>query len=189
MRATFALLVDHRVHNFMRKLAVEIQARYRTGLQAAVLPAHITLKLPFRVTGLAGLEAYFDRLAASIEPFEIALTGLELQMTILEGAEQGVLWLEVEESPTLRGLHNRINEELASRFQDTQAPFDGPDYRFHATVALGGQPPDVYRRIYAEYRDLDVHLRYTATHIAMFYSPDHAQPDQFITCKILPLGV
>ena len=41
MRAAFALLVDHRVHNDMRKLAVDLHARYGTGLLAAVLPPHI----------------------------------------------------------------------------------------------------------------------------------------------------
>jgi hypothetical protein len=32
MKATFALLIDHHVHNVVRKLAVEIHHTYHTGL-------------------------------------------------------------------------------------------------------------------------------------------------------------
>jgi len=33
MRVAFALLVDHKTHNFMRKLAVDIHTRYQTRNQ------------------------------------------------------------------------------------------------------------------------------------------------------------
>jgi 2'-5' RNA ligase len=188
MRAAFALLVDHRVHNAMRKLAVEFHARYGTGLLAAVLPPHISLKQPFAVHDLAALETYLDELARSLEPVDIALTRLELQVTASDRDEVGVLWLAVAENPALRELHDRINRELAGRFGDTRAQFDGPDYRFHATVALGGPPPDVYRDLYDHIRDLDIDLSYTATHIALFYEADGDRPGRFITYKILPLG-
>jgi 2'-5' RNA ligase len=188
MRAAFALLVDHHVHNVMRKLAVEFHARYGTGLLAAVLPTHISLKQPFPVDDLAALETYFDGLARSLEPIPITLTGLELQVTAEDRDEVGVLWLAVAENPALRGLHDRINRELAGRFRDTRAPFDGPDYRFHATVALGEQPAAVYRALYDQVRDRDVHLSYTARRIALFYEAKGDRPGRFITYKILPLG-
>jgi 2'-5' RNA ligase len=188
MKVAFALLVDHKVHNFMRKLAVDIHARYQTGFLGALLPPHISLKQPFQVSDLAGLERYFCKLAQSIESFDITLVGLELQVVSVNDEEYGILWLSVQENQMLRDLHNRINQELSEQFENTSAPFDGPGYRFHATVALGEQPGEVYRRIYDEYKHLSVNLRYTVREIAMFYYDDAGRPGTFITYKVLPVG-
>jgi len=38
MRVAFALLVDHKTHNFMRKLAVDIHTRYQTRNQGGGRP-------------------------------------------------------------------------------------------------------------------------------------------------------
>jgi 2'-5' RNA ligase len=188
MKAAFALLVDTTVHNFMRRLAVGINERYRTGFKAAVLPPHISLKQPFQISGLAAVEAYFDQLAQSVEPFEITLTHLELQVVSLDDGEKGVLWLAVRENRVLRNLHQRINLELSERFENTQAPFDGPAYRFHATLAVGGQPVDVYRRIYAEYGPVRANLTYTARELAMYYVEGDTHAAEGFVYKILPLG-
>ena len=189
MRAVFVLPVDYRVHNYMRAMALDIDRKYETGLAAASPPPHVTLKQPLRVPNLRDIETYFDGLAYSTEPLEITLTHVELQSVSVGDGEKGVLWLAVRETPMLRGLHQRINRELAERFENTQAPFDGPDFKFHATVAVGGQPVEVYRRIYAEYESLRVDLSFTATQIAMACSHgDREQASNFITFKILPLG-
>jgi 2'-5' RNA ligase len=188
MKSAFALLVDTTVHNFMRRLAVDINERYRTGFKAAVLPPHISLKQPFQISSLAAVEAYFDQLAQSVEPFEITLTHLELQIVSLDDGEQGVLWLAVREDHALRSLHRRINLELAGRFENTQAPFDGPAYRFHATLAVGGQPVDVYRQIYAEYGPVRANLTYTARELAMYYTEGDSHAAEGFVYKILPLG-
>ena len=188
MRAAFALLVDHRVHNWMRRLVLELQTKHQIGYLAASLPAHVSLKQPFPVSDLAGVEGYFDGLARSVEPFPIALTGLGLRIASMGDEEMGILWLDVEESQTLRNLHNRINRELAERFEDTAAPFDGPEYHFHATVAMGERPPAIYRRVYDEYRHLHVPPACTAREMVMFYGGNEGGPDRFITYKILPLG-
>jgi 2'-5' RNA ligase len=189
MKAAFALLVDHNAHNFIRKLAVDINAKYKTGFLASLLPPHVSLKQPFSVSSLPELETYFDQLVESIEPFEITLARLELEIVPSRDDELGILWLDVQENPALRDLHERINRELSERFENTAAPFDGPDYRFHATVELGGQPADVYRKIYAEYEHIEVNLRFAAREIAMFYYDDlSGKPGSFITYKVLPVG-
>jgi len=187
MQATIFLPVDYHIHNFMRALVVEIHQKYQTGLHAASFPPHITLKLPFLLSSLSDLEMYFDQLAASTSPPEIALARLELQTTVVGGAERGVLWLAVQENRDLRNLHQRINQELAERFEDTQAAYDGPDFKFHATLAVGGQPMEVYQRIYAEYKGISVNMRYTATQIGLAYCDCDAK-DGVITYRILPLG-
>jgi len=49
MRATFVLLTDWETQNFMRKLAVELDAQYQIGLSGCLLPAHVSLKQPFQI--------------------------------------------------------------------------------------------------------------------------------------------
>jgi 2'-5' RNA ligase len=117
MKATFALLLDHEVHNVVRKLAVEVHQHYRVGLAGSQLPPHVSLKQPFPIPDLRAVEAYFDQFARSIDP--VALTFPRI------GGPGGapVLWLEVEETEIVRHLHTRMNQELAERFPDTQAPF------------------------------------------------------------------
>jgi 2'-5' RNA ligase len=189
MKATFVLLVDHNVHNFIRKLAVDIHSKYQIGFLASLLPPHVSLKQPFEVSSLAKLEAYFGQLAEIIEPFEITLTRLDLSIASFDNHELGILWLDVLETQTLRDLHNRINRELAEVFEHTEAAHDGAEYHFHATIELGGQPADVYRQIYAEYKDTEVNLKFIASKIAMFYYDDaRAKPGSFITYKVLPVG-
>ena len=189
MKTAFALLVDHNAHNFIRKLAVDIQLNYQIDFTASLLPPHISLKQPFEISSLVETETYFDQLAKSIYPFEITLTHLDLQISSFSGDKVGILWFNVHETPTLRNLHNRINRELSERFENTGALFDGPEYHFHTTVELGGQPAEVYRKIYTKYEHIEVNLTFAARQIVMFYSGDlDGEPDNFITYKILPLG-
>ncbi|MCP4539141.1 MAG: 2'-5' RNA ligase family protein [Chloroflexi bacterium] len=189
MKAAFALLVDDNVHNFVRKLAVNVHSKYGIDFMVSLLPPHVSLKQPFEIDSLPETEAYFDQLTETIQPFETTLTHLELQTAPLGDGETGILWLNVQETPTLRELHNRINRELSERFENTDAPFDGPDYHFHATVELGGQPIEVYRKAYAEYEHAEINLSLMANKIAMFYCDDvGTKPGTFITYKILPVG-
>jgi len=78
MWVTFALLVDDSTHNFMRKLALELERAYRVGFRAALLSPHISLKQPFRAANLAAIEAYFDAFAAGIQPFDVMLEAVEV---------------------------------------------------------------------------------------------------------------
>ncbi|HEX4204437.1 MAG TPA: 2'-5' RNA ligase family protein [Ktedonobacteraceae bacterium] len=183
MKATFALLLDHHVHNMVRKLAVEVHHAYQTGLAGSQLPPHVSLKQPFLIADLPALEAYFDQLAKSINP-------LLLSFPRIGGPGNApVLWLEVEETETLRQLHTRINQELAERFSETQAPFDGPAYHFHLTIALDRASSSVYQSMVAELESRNVAFQATARHLALFYyDDDQFGPASFLTYKILPLG-
>jgi 2'-5' RNA ligase len=181
MKAAIVLLLDYPVHNFVRKLALEVQQKYQIDPQ--INPPHVSLKQPFEISDLSALEIYFDQFAASIEPFELSLPRID-------GPEDGpVLWLEAEETETLRNLHIRLNQELAERFANTQAPFDGPEYHFHATVAIGGQSTEVYRAMVAEFASREVGLRTMARSLAMFYYAENQDGSgYFLTYKILPPG-
>ncbi len=196
MKVAIAFLLDYKIHNFMRKLAVAIHHQYGLEFTAASVPPHISLKQPFPITDLAKVETYFDQFAAGISPFEIELTRLELQtwaeqsrsLVSVKESERGILWLAIRENSVLRGLHRRLNRELAERFEHTRAAFDGEAYRFHATLFAGGQNATLYRKAFAAYKDTPINLNCTIKRIALSYkSNDSMDVRDFITYKILPL--
>lgn len=190
MRATFALLGNREVYNLVRKLAWDIHLSYRTGTRHCCLPPHISLKQPFKIPDLAALEMYMDELAGSIDPFDVLLTEIQVVPMVYGDMEYGILWLDVQESPELRDLHNRVNLELSQRFGNTQAAFDGQSYHFHMTVMIGGQPFDVYRQYYSEIPDPKVNLRFTVKELAMFVYDEPGGPDgEYLSYKILPVGM
>lgn len=142
MKAGFALLTDRPVENFVSRLAWDIHRQWQTGVAARCLPAHISLKQPFEIGDrLAEMEAYMAGLAASIPPLPIELAGLY--------AWENVLGIDLRETPAVRELHSRLNRELPPIFGDVRADYDGDEYHFHITVAMGGASAETYRAIYA----------------------------------------
>jgi len=189
MHATFAFLANTEAHNLVRKLAWEAHQKIRTGTIISRLPPHISLKQPFSIGDVGSTEVYMSELARSIAPFEVHLTKLQLRSIPFQGTEYGLLLIEVEETEYLRQLHNRINHELEQRFENTEASFDGPEYYFHMTVAMGGQPFEVYQKFYNEITERSVNLRYIVKNLAMFvYDGPIGPRREYLTYKILPLG-
>ena len=188
MKATFALLANAEIHNLVRRLSWDIHRKYRTGIDICRLPPHISLKQPFDISDLNPLEEYMTELADRIPPFEVNLTGLELIEATIDELETGILWLNVQETKLLRQIHNRLNQELTLRFGDVSAAFDGPDYHFHMTVAIGGQPVETYKKIFSEFAGHLKDLQYIVRELGMFVYDDKEEINAgYITYKILPL--
>jgi len=62
-------------------------------------------------------------------------------------------------------------------------------YRFHMTVMMGGQPMDIYRKLFSEIPNAKVDLRYTVHELAMFVYDEPMGPEgEYLTYKILPMG-
>lgn len=91
MKAAFALLANNEVYNRVRKYSWEMHQEYHVGIRPCCIPPHVSLKQPFRINDLAGLEAYMDELAGSIEPFEIQLVQILVLPVSFEGLETGLL--------------------------------------------------------------------------------------------------
>ena len=189
MKAGFVLLFDHTIHNLLRRLAYELHRDYQLGFHGALIPPHISLKQPFQIDDVDAVEAYFDAFAAGIQPFDVALDGVEVLPETGPNNTISLVWMAVRESPLLRSLHNQLNAELATRFANTAADFDGAAYRFHATIATGGQPAEVYRRIAAELQQPALPHSTPIREIMMCYVDDDSfAPGTYITYKTLPLG-
>ena len=189
MKATFAFLADNETHNHVRKLSWDIHQKYRTGIDVCRLPPHISLKQTFDITDLDSLSEYKAELAQSIEPFQAHLTHLELIDATIDELESGILWLNVAETEFLRGLHNRLNEELTTRFGNVPADFDGDCYHFHMAVAIGGQPIEIYQKILDEFKDQLVNLQCMVRDLVMFVYDERSEVNAgYMTYKILSLG-
>lgn len=189
MKAAFALLTNHEVHNIVRKLSWEIHQKYHTGTRHASLPPHISLKQPFGINDLPALENYMEELADSIRPFEVTLTELQVIPISYGGTSYGLLWIDVEETQKLRNLHDRLNSELKQRFGNTPADFDGEAYHFHMTITMGGQSVEVYRNFYSEVSEPRINLRFTVRELAMFVYDEPLGPNgEYLCYRILPVG-
>ena len=189
MKATFVLLANPEVHNFVRKLSWDIHQKYRTGTRHASLPPHISLKQPFNISDLSALEKYMSELALSIQPFDVSLTEIQTVPTFYEGIEYGILWLKVNETKILRELHDRLNHDLNLHFGNTQADFDGEAYRFHMTIMMCGQLMEICTKYESELLSSKVDLLYTAKELAMIVYDEPMGPHGDYLCyKILPLG-
>lgn len=180
MHVVFALMMDHEIHNEMRRLAIEVDRKYGVGLRAALLPPHVTLKQSIEVSDLAALETFFRKFAASVPPFEARVTNLEV-------VGSRVLWIDVEETPLLRNLHRRLNTELAAHFPNTAATFDGPEYHFHATVALSAEPSPIFQQIAAEYDGMIIDLTWTVKRMVLFLQERTPIPTT-LSYLIMPIG-
>ena len=189
MKAAFALLADYSTHNAVRKMAWQMYQKYGVSLETSRLPPHVSLKQPFDIPNISDLEGYMAELAGSLSPIDIALTELELIEVVGAGGPSGILWLKAEQTPALHQLHNRLNQELALRFGSTQADFDGPNYQFHLTIAIGGSSLADYRRAYEEFKGSWREISFRADALALFaYDSINSQSD-YISYKTLPIGL
>lgn len=188
MRAALALLADRETHNLVRKLTWQAHRMARTGTIDVRLPPHVSLKLSFAVDDLDAMEAYADELALSIQPVPIHLTELQVR-TIEHNREQfGLLWIDVEVTSQLRILHDRLNRDLAQRFGETQALYDGPEYHFHMTVAIGEQPPHVYEQLLDALPNVRIERMFTARELGLFvYDEPFGPHGEYLTYKIIRL--
>ena len=181
MKAAIALLTDRAIENAVQRLAWRIHLRWRTGIAPRCLPAHVSLKQPFAFgDDLDGLETYLVDFAQQVAPQPIALGDFTVR--------ESVLGIAVHETDTLRALHDRLNAELPARFGDTSALFDGPDYRFHLTVASGGVSAETYRTLHAELAESPPTTSFVARELALFvYEERDGGGWDYLVHTILPL--
>ena len=189
MKATFAVLVSNDICNAVRSLVWEIHQKYGTTMKASHLPPHISVRPPVDVPDIADFETYMDELVRGLRPFPVHLTNLRVMPAMVDGRDSALLWMEVKETPVLRQLHDRINEDFAARFARPRADFGGHPYQFHLTLMFGGQPLSVYQRIYEEYAGRLSEMYCMAGELAMlvYDGQNHPNPDQ-MTYKVLPFG-
>ena len=186
MKAAIALISDFHIQNVARRMVYEISRSGRIQYLGSLLPAHVSLKQPFTFENMDDLEGWFESFSKDIAPFRVELR----QVYYDEWSHYANIGFEVVETPILRSLHDRINQELKNVVHDPSAPHDGEEYRFHLTVELGEVGSiNPYKQFYDSLPAKQVNLSFMAEHIALFFYADRPiEAGSFICYKILPLS-
>ena len=167
-------------------MVFEMSQHTSMSFLGSLLPSHVSLKQPFAFEDMDQLETWFDAFAARTAPVDITLDGIYYS----EWAPYGIIGFEVVETPTLRALHNQINQELPAIVADPSAPHDGESYLFHLTIETG--PIDAanpYKPYYEGLADKKFSHAFRAEHLALFYyAPGPIQVGSFILYRVMPLG-
>jgi len=188
MRTALALLVDHELANRLAVFTLRCRD-FGFDLRVLRIPAHVSLKQPFVVSDFERFEKYFGEFARRTEPQQLRFNGF----TFWGNAEQGVIVARVEASPRLRQLHAQLNTELQQTFGGTQADFDGAEYEFHLTVAIGAFHPDLLVQLNADIATWKLNEVAESSNLAMFIYEESPHPDplfgvrEYGTYKVLPL--
>jgi 2'-5' RNA ligase len=164
----------------------EISQFGRIQFLGSLLPAHVSLKQPFTFERMDVLENWFDNYRKGITPFRIELDHIYYD----QWENHAIVGFGVREMPTLRTLHNQINQELKELVRDSSAPHDGDEYRFHLTIELGEVgSTNPYKRLYDSLPEKQVAMSFMANYIALFLYPyEPIEPGSFICYKVLPLA-
>ena len=158
LSVAYVVPVGGEPHNRMRRLQLQLQRDYGANPGLVVGP-HITLKQGFVAPALEPFEAYFDRLAAEVEPFQITLKNFGF-------FDQGIIFLDVVPTGRLEALRRRLVDDLSTGFGVRPHELEGERYHFHATLHEGLSPASLDRAR----RDLEgvpVELRFTCDALAL----------------------
>ena len=189
MRTAIALLVEDELSNRLASFTLRCRD-YGFNLKVLRLPAHVSLKQTFIVNDFVRFERYFEEFAKHTEPQQLELDGF----VFWGNAEQGVVVARVTASPRLRQLHALLNDELEQAFGGTQADFDGDDYEFHLTVAIGALRADLLPQLQNDIPTWELDEVAMSSRLAMFIYEESTRPDplygvrEYGTYKVLPLG-
>ncbi len=185
MKATIVLIADNDAENYGRKLMLEAHRYGRMGFEMARLPQHVSLKQPFAVPGLEAMEAFFDRFAKELCPFDIEFVDMDIfPSNALGGAESGCMSLRVKETPQLADAQKKLNEELFKTFGSCPAEHDN-DYIFHMTFAIGGADYESYQKAYDELRKSDYKQTFRFRKLGLlYYDNDNIAPGTYFCYKV-----
>jgi 2'-5' RNA ligase len=186
MKCCIALLTNYQVHNYARKLAFYLDQLYGAGMDAALLPQHVTLAPVFEADDLGAVEAYCDQLAVELNQIELKFPRMELKFS--DCSSSGVIWLKVEETPQLTQLKRRLADDIAKRgwLPDFLC---GDEFEFHSTVTMGNLTPAECQKILATLPEQQLNLSCRVKEIALFcpVKPTEDCRQHYFTYKIWPL--
>lgn len=115
----------------VRKRAYAINDDLKFANFCYTLPFHISLKMSFEVEDslfdkiLADVEDYYS----TLEPFEIAIKGIE--------NESVIVWVRMRENDKLNKIHDDLNSLLLEKYGVGLHEYD-TDYKFHTTLFMDG---------------------------------------------------
>lgn len=186
MKATFVLIASNETENMARKLMLEAHKKGDLGFEMARLPHHVSLKQPFNISDLDEVENFFDEFAVTLKPITVEFQDIVLWESNIFGFDSGVLALKAVKTKELADLHCRLNDELEERFGFSPATFDGDEYTFHMTIAIGGKPYKNYQTAYAllDKKEYDISVVFNQLGL-LYYHEDNVMPGTYFCYKKL----
>lgn len=187
MHIGIAILADIEVHNIARSIMFNINKKYNTGIESALLPQHISLKQSFPYSGdISLLEDYLNDFFVKIKPFKILIEKIEIQ----ELSEEVVFgWLKIKECNELRDIHTQLCQELKSKFNIEPLGFDGDTWQFHSTLICSTINKANITNIISDYHNKDISMKFEANEGVMFCClGDITNASQWFSLKKFTIG-
>ena len=121
------LIFDKKDEDYIRKICKKINKNYSLSELSFTLPQHISLKTSF----------YYDNYNEIIDYLKIILSNinsLKVNIIGIKKINNGVIWLEVENTKELRDIHNLLNDKLLNKYSIPSTNYDGENFIFHSTL-------------------------------------------------------
>ncbi len=159
MHLALVIPLDEATAHFATKLQIDILRKFgrNPGLDAC---PHITLKLGFDVSDIAPYEEYLEQLAAGVAPFQVSIKNFGF-------FDEGIMFLDVEPSPALENLRQRIVAELSEQHGIDGQPIEHGKFRFHVTLAYGLSSRE-FNQLQKSFSTRKAEFNFEAKHIDLF---------------------
>lgn len=188
MHIGIAILTDIQIHNVARNITFNLNKKYKTGLESALLPQHISLKQSFPYYGdIDVIEEYIERFCLSIRPFKIFIEKVEVNSLTEETV---IVWLKVRECNELKDIHSKLCEDLKAKFNISPLGFDGDEWQFHSTLTVSEINKNYLEELIYEYNNKDFSIEFEAKEIVLLCCiGDAAKTSEYCSLKIFNMGI
>ena len=121
------LVFDKKDENSIRDICRKANSEYNLSELSFTLPQHISIKTSFSSNEYIEIKEYIKKLLKDQKKININIVGIKK-------INNGVIWLDIEETPALRSIHNLLNTQLKEKYNIPLSGFDGEKFHFHSTL-------------------------------------------------------
>ncbi len=187
MHIGISVLTDEKVHNIARDLTFNLNKKYNTGTEAALLPQHISLKQSFPYEyDIYAMEKFIEIFCSAMKPFKISVEKVKVNSL----SEESILaWLKIKESSELQNIHMKLCRELKTKFGIEPLGFDGKQWKFHSTLTFSNIDRRIKDELICEYNNKDISMEFEAKKIVMFCCMgDGNKTSEYFSLKIFNIN-
>lgn len=159
MKLGYAIMLSNEVHNFVRKIQLELHHEVGTSLSRQ--PPHITIKSPFDCDSIEPHILYLKALSSQLKSFDIELQGFD-------SFGEAVLFLNVVPSDALINLHHQILENVTTKFDLKPHEFEGENIRFHASIT-GFHNSELFEKGKEYIKQYSPQFKFRLKNLGLFY--------------------
>jgi 2'-5' RNA ligase len=187
MHIGVAILTDIKVHNIARSITFNINNKYNTGIESALLPQHISLKQSFPYEGdINEIEEYIKEICLNFRTFKIFIDKVEVNSF---NGESILGWLKVRECKELRDIHMKLCKGLKKKFNINPLGFDKDKWQFHSTLISSKINKNFIKELISEYNNKEISMEFEAKEVVMFCCMgDGTKTSEYFSLKIFNIG-